>query len=41
MRYFPTERFALAVQINRSYDNDLAAVVDRLAGAFLGRPRPT
>jgi D-alanyl-D-alanine carboxypeptidase len=38
VRYFPAQRFALAVQINRSYDNDLAAIVDRLAGAFLGRP---
>jgi D-alanyl-D-alanine carboxypeptidase len=37
MRYFPRERFALAVQINRSYDNDLSAVVERLAGAYLGR----
>jgi hypothetical protein len=36
MRYFPRERFALAVQINRSYDNDLSAVVERLAGAYLG-----
>jgi D-alanyl-D-alanine carboxypeptidase len=41
VRYFPAERFALAVQINRSYDNDLAAIVDRLAGAFLDRQRPS
>ncbi|HEX2464112.1 MAG TPA: serine hydrolase domain-containing protein, partial [Thermoanaerobaculia bacterium] len=36
MRYFPAERFALAIQINRSYDNDLPAIVDRLAAAYLG-----
>jgi D-alanyl-D-alanine carboxypeptidase len=40
MRYFPAERFALAVQINRSYDNDLGAIVERLAGAYLGREAP-
>jgi D-alanyl-D-alanine carboxypeptidase len=37
VRYFPDQRFALAVQINRSYDNDLAAIVERLAAAYLGR----
>ena len=37
MRYFPAERFAIAIQINRSYDNDLPAIVDRLAAAYLGR----
>ncbi len=40
MRYFPVERFALAFQINRSYDNDLPAIVDRLAGAYLGVDAP-
>lgn len=38
MRYFPAQRFALAVQINRSYDNDLARIVDRLAAAYLNAP---
>jgi D-alanyl-D-alanine carboxypeptidase len=36
LRYFPAGRWALAVQINRSYGNDLAAIVDRLAAAYLG-----
>jgi D-alanyl-D-alanine carboxypeptidase len=36
MRWFPAERFAIAIQINRSYDNDLAAIVDRMAAAYLG-----
>ena len=38
MRWFPDQRFALAVQINRSYDNDLAAIADRLVGAYLTAP---
>jgi D-alanyl-D-alanine carboxypeptidase len=36
VRWFPRERFAIAVQINRSYDNDLPAIVERLAAAYLG-----
>ena len=37
VRWFPRERFAIAVQINRSFDNDLPAIVERLAGACLDR----